>query len=83
MDEFQTVLGWDDAKPGGTFIKIGVGVLRKTGTEYNRYFPYEIVDSGKWTVEKAKGRNRIPAGAVRSGFGLWLCVQENCAAGER
>jgi len=54
VDEFQTVLGWDDAKPGGTFIKIGVGVLRKTGTEYNRYFPYEIVDSGKWTVEKQK-----------------------------
>ena len=54
VDEFQTVLGWDDAKPGGTFIKIGVGVLRKTGTEYNRYFPYEVVDSGKWSVEKHK-----------------------------
>ena len=54
VDEFQTVLGWDDAKPGGTFIKIGVGVLRKIGTEYNRYFPYDVVDSGKWSVEKHK-----------------------------
>jgi hypothetical protein len=52
VDEFQTVLGWDDAKPGGTFIKIGVGLLRKTGTEYNRYFPYDVVDSGKWSIEK-------------------------------
>jgi hypothetical protein len=52
VDEFQTVLGWDDAKPGGTFIKIGVGLLRKTGTEYNWYFPYEVVDSGKWSIEK-------------------------------
>jgi hypothetical protein len=52
VDEFQTVLGWEDAKPGGTFIKIGVGVLRKTGTEYNRYFPYEVVNPGKWSVEK-------------------------------
>lgn len=54
VDEFQTVLGWDEAKPGGTFIKLGVGVLRKTGTAYNRYFPYEVVDSGKWSVEKHK-----------------------------
>ena len=29
VDEFQTPLGWDEAKPGGTFIKIGVGVLRR------------------------------------------------------
>src|SRR5262245_51955538 len=29
VDEFQTPLGWDEAKPGGTFIKLGVGVSRK------------------------------------------------------
>ncbi len=52
VDEFQTPLGWDEAKPGGTFIKLGVGVLRKTGDKYDRYFPYEVVDPGKWTVEK-------------------------------
>jgi hypothetical protein len=52
VDEFHAVLGWEDAKAGGTFIKIGVGVLRKTGTEYNRYVPYEVVNSGKWSVEK-------------------------------
>jgi hypothetical protein len=54
VDEFQTELGWKDAQPGGTFIKIGVGVLRKSGTDYNRYFPYEVVDSGKWSVKKHK-----------------------------
>src|SRR5262249_31109254 len=27
VDEFQTPLGWDEAKVGGTFIKIGVGAL--------------------------------------------------------
>jgi hypothetical protein len=56
VDEFQTPLGWNEAKPGGTFIKIGVGVLRKgenAGTErYNRYLQYDIVDSGKWTVTR-------------------------------
>lgn len=54
VDEFQTPLGWNEAKPGGTFIKIGVGVLRKTEGNYNRFFPYEIVNSGKWTVKKHK-----------------------------
>jgi hypothetical protein len=54
VDEFQTPLGWDEAKPGGTFIKIGVGVLRKTEGDYDRFAPYDIVDSGKWTVKKHK-----------------------------
>lgn len=54
VDEFQIPLGWDDAKPGGTFIKIGVGVLRKTDGKYNRYFPYEVVNSGKWKVKRHK-----------------------------
>lgn len=51
VDEFQTPLAWDEAKPGGTFIKIGVGVLRKSGDKYNRYFPYDVVNPGKWSVK--------------------------------
>ena len=54
VDEFQVPLGFDEAKPDGRFIKIGVGVLRKTDAPYNRYFPYEVLDSGKWTVKTHK-----------------------------
>jgi hypothetical protein len=54
VDEFQTPLGFDDANAGGAFIKIGVGVLRKTDGDYNRFFPYEVLNSGKWTVKKHK-----------------------------
>jgi len=36
VNEFQTPLGWNEAKPGETFIKIGVGVLRKGEGSYNR-----------------------------------------------
>src|SRR5689334_7012746 len=54
VEEFSTNqkgLGFDDAKPGGTFIKIGVGVLRKPDDKaYSPYRLYEIVDSGKWNV---------------------------------
>ena len=45
-------LGYDDAPAGGTFIKIGVGVLRKPadGGTYSQFRLYEIVDGGQWTV---------------------------------
>ena len=52
VNEFATPLGLDEAKPGGTFIKIGVGVLRRGEGNYNRYFPYEVLDAGKWSVKK-------------------------------
>ena len=54
--EFQTPLDWDSAKPGGKFIKIGVGVLRRTGESYNRFFPYQVLDPGKWTIKTHKDR---------------------------
>ncbi len=53
-EEFQTkgtALGWDEAKPGGTFIKIGVGVLRKDDKDYSFARLYELVDPGKWTIK--------------------------------
>ena len=57
-DEFSKPLGYDLAKPGGTFVKVGVGVLRKVDTsEYASFKKFEVVDSGKWTI--GKGRNYI------------------------
>ena len=53
VDEFQKPLGYDTAKAGETFVKIGVGVLRKAeAANYAAYTKYEIVDPGKWTVRK-------------------------------
>ena len=54
VEEFRTnqsALGFDEAKVGGTFIKIGVGVLRKDSEKYDSFKQYELVDPGKWTVE--------------------------------
>jgi hypothetical protein len=50
-DEFERVLGWNDTN-ATTFIKIGVGVLRKGQGNYNRYSPYEVLNSGQWTIKK-------------------------------
>jgi hypothetical protein len=53
VEEFTPALGYEDAKPGGTFVKIGVGVLRKQDNKsYSPYRLFQIVDPGKWSVIK-------------------------------
>lgn len=53
-EEFLTnneALGYSEASPGGTFLKIGVGVLRKPdNAKYSIFRLYKIVDHGKWSV---------------------------------
>jgi hypothetical protein len=45
--------GYNEAKAGGTFVKIGVGALRKPAdSEYDRFRLYELVDGGTWRVQK-------------------------------
>jgi hypothetical protein len=57
-EEFNTdrkALGFDEAHPGGTFVKIGVGVLRKPDdSKYDHSKAYEIVDAGKWSVKHTR-----------------------------
>lgn len=56
VEEFLTDgtgLGYAEAKPGGTFVKIGVGVIRKPDEpKFQQFKTYEIVDNGKWTTKK-------------------------------
>lgn len=53
-DEFRPV-GFDDAKPGGTFIKIGVGALKRPDdARYSNYRLYEIADEGKRTMRQGR-----------------------------
>jgi len=50
-EEFQEPIGYASAKPGDTFLKIGVGLLRKADdTPYFFGTHFDIVDGGKWTV---------------------------------
>jgi hypothetical protein len=54
VDEFGPI-GWEDAKSGGTFVKIGIGVLRKPDdAAYDHYHLYEIADPGKWNIRKKR-----------------------------
>jgi hypothetical protein len=52
-EEFVTPLGYNEAKAGGTFVKIGVGALRKSAdSKYDQFRWYELVDGGTWRVQK-------------------------------
>jgi hypothetical protein len=56
VESFAPV-GYDEAKPGETFIGIGVGVLRKPRERaYQSFRLYDIVDGGKWTVKTKNDR---------------------------
>jgi hypothetical protein len=53
VEEFLRPLGYDEAKVGGTFVRVGVGLLRKPEEkEFRRFFTYEIADPGKRTIHK-------------------------------
>lgn len=56
VEEFLTNgagLGYAEAQPGDTFVKIGVGVLRKPQENaFHQFNTYEIVSNGKWSVKR-------------------------------
>jgi hypothetical protein len=57
VEEFRTPIGYGDAAVGGTFLKVGVGMLRKPQEDEYRFFNrYEIVNGGTWRVRQAADR---------------------------
>ena len=59
VEEFSDVEapGYAEAPVGGTFLKIGVGFLRKPAeAKYDHFKTYEIVDAGKWSVKRHADR---------------------------
>jgi hypothetical protein len=49
-------LGYDEVKPGETFLRIGVGAIRKPEEKaFRRFATYEIADPGKRTMRSGKG----------------------------
>lgn len=60
VEEFLTGesgLGYTETKVGESFVRIGVGAVRKpVEPAYRRFETYDIVDPGKWTVNRGKDR---------------------------
>jgi hypothetical protein len=56
VEEFtsaQPGFGYNDAKAGGSFLRIGVGAVKKPAqAPKEQFFTYEITDPGRWTVQR-------------------------------
>ena len=46
--------GFDAAGPGGRFLKIGVGILKRDNDKYDRFHTYPIINRGKRTTTATK-----------------------------
>lgn len=57
VEEFLTgdsSVGYAEAPAGGTFVRIGVGHVRKPDEPaYRRFATYEIVEPGAWTIDRS------------------------------
>src|SRR5215203_5517425 len=47
-------LGYNDVPAGGSFVKPGIGALKRDDMNYNHSRPYEIVNGGKWDVKRSR-----------------------------
>ncbi len=58
VEEFRTggaALGYAEAAPGGEFVRIGAGILRKPDNgPFENFRTYEIVDPGQWKIRRAR-----------------------------
>ncbi|MEO8416814.1 MAG: hypothetical protein ABI472_24330, partial [Ginsengibacter sp.] len=56
VEDFLPV-GFNDAKPGESFLKIGIGILERPDTSaYSIVPPYEILNGGKWNAKTSPGK---------------------------
>ncbi len=55
VEEFGQI-GYNEVEPGGTFLKIGVGILEKPDIQpYSNFRLYPVKNPGKWKIRKIPG----------------------------
>lgn len=72
-EEFPQPQVFDDAAIGEAFVKVGVGVLRRTSdAPYSPFRPYDLVDAGTWTTETSdisvRSTQTLDAAALGVGY---------------
>ena len=65
-------------KPGGLFVKPGIGVLRRADdTPYNHSKPYEIANRGKWDVKRSRDAIEFRHTLSEPAHGVRLRLHQN------
>jgi hypothetical protein len=61
VESFSANLGYAEAQPGGSFVRIGIGILEKPAVPEVRpasgtytYVTYKVLDAGAWRVTKGR-----------------------------
>jgi hypothetical protein len=83
VEEYDPI-GYDEAAPGGTFVKIGIGVLRKPdGKPHDHYRIYPIVDGGTRGMHKTANGITFTQDVrdAASGYGFSYVKQVELAPG--
>ena len=85
VQEYVTGQGADAAKAGETFIKIGVGVLRKPAEPMRGFPTLEIADGGKWTTHINKDSIEFvhEVSDPKSGYGYRYSKTVSLPAGKK
>ena len=79
-------LGYEEAKPGDTFVKIGVGTLKRMDDQpYHFSSPFDLLDTSKWTVRTGPdfAEYRHEFSDPKSGFGYIYTKTIRLTAGEQ
>lgn len=75
-------LGFNDAAPGGRFVKIGVGVLRRPdGLPYSFGRSYEILDASSWQVRRIDQGIDMRQILEHDGYGYDYCHRIELVSG--
>lgn len=86
-EEFSlnTHVGYDQAKPGDPFMKIGVGILQRTTDEPYRFFQdYPLLDPGQWQIQHGRDFvQTIHTVAHESGLGYRYVKRVELLEGQR
>ncbi|MBM3763231.1 MAG: hypothetical protein FJW36_23690 [Acidobacteria bacterium] len=86
VEEFLSgdeALGYGEAKVGGTFVRIGIGAMRKASDrKFERFGRYELVDAGKWKVSVGKDRVRFVQDLMDAGSGYGYRYEKTVRLGK-
>jgi hypothetical protein len=70
VEEFAPV-GFDEAGIGGTFLKPGIGILKRDAAVYSQFVPFPILNEGRRTITSSAGSVRFTQDIhdEKSGYG--------------
>ena len=71
--------GFDAAGPGGRFLKIGVGILKRDSDKYDRFHTYRILNQGKRTTRATKTSIRFDQVISGDPSGYGYALPRQCA----